>query len=205
MPDVWHSGWKTLQEFFFLAKGCNITKVLFCSDVSTLEAYSQFSFVFQPKGAGTRSGSTLCGNKHFQVSIAHLLGVMGPYTGEQRSWFCIHTSLLLDHLGFDHHVKDTEWQNFMIALQCRQRYPQLILTILGTSSYGTVSTRNRGSPASPWHKASSLSWEMARAWKSVHESILWSAYGGYAFVIFGCCSENFIMAVAAASHCYIWC
>ena len=93
----------------------------------------------------------------------------------------------------------------MIALQCRQRYPQLILTILGTSSYGTVSTRNRGSPASPWHKASSLSWEMARAWKSVHESILWSAYGGYAFVIFGCCSENFIMAVAAASHCYIWC
>jgi hypothetical protein len=79
-------------------QGCNI--VFLCSDIITVETWrilsSHLFFFFQLKGAGTRPGITLCGNKHFQISITHLLGIMGPYSGEKCSWFCIHTFLLLD-------------------------------------------------------------------------------------------------------------
>jgi len=117
-------------------------------------------------GAGTRSGSTLCGNKHFQVSIAHLLGIMGPHTGKgipNRFWL---SWVLLPTVWW---VQETEG----------------VLLLLGTK-------------LPLW----------AEKWLEP-ENLFTSQYCGLFTVGMRCNFRlllgNFIMVLAEASRCCIWC
>jgi hypothetical protein len=71
---------------------------------------------------------------------------------------------------------------FIIVIECRQRYPQLTLTISNTSSYGSVNTRNRESPACPERKAFFQRREKGRA--QVH-AIGWFVVLGKSVVVLG--------------------